>query len=95
MEHYAGIDVSSESASVCVVDATGQSYVADAVTIGSLHQRHPQQPAGTTLNHDRVDDDLNALWLREPPRRTQPTFCASEDDRHPCRRSRRFGTRHE
>jgi hypothetical protein len=49
MEHYAGIDVSLESASVCVVDATGQSYVADAVTIGSLHQRHPQQPAGTTL----------------------------------------------
>ena len=50
MEHYAGIDVSLESASLCVVDATGGS---------SARPRWPASPSS-----DRVVRDLGLAVTR-------------------------------
>jgi hypothetical protein len=64
MEHYAGIDVSLESSSMCVVDATGRvvreakiaSELECAPAGGQFERKDLTQPAG--LPEDGSHDEL-------------------------------------
>jgi hypothetical protein len=60
MEHYAGLDVQLESASVCVVDATGRIGCKASVAIGRKcaaicagSSRHPPALARDPHHHPR------------------------------------------
>ena len=73
MEHYAGIDVSLESASVCIVDATGrttrEAKIASEpeVLIGWFSR------SGLTVTRIGLEAGPLSQWLYAEPRTTSRT----------------------